>query len=249
MRASPQLSLFAHEPTIEAGHWIERLSRYFDDPKRHSGFLELAESAVGASAGDPSVLVHAATAALLDRRPDRARVFLKRVSKRYTATPADHLLQALALFQEGKGLVARGLLERHELTDLSAALQVFPAGIERIGWLAGQLDAIMAPDHPSPRKHQPVAAKRKLKPALRPQRASRKTAPPAAPASAEIAAVALQPLPRIDVDISFAAEVDLSPMLQAIARVPERAGRWWELRERFTHLGFAQGFDELLCRT
>jgi SNF2 family DNA or RNA helicase len=54
-------------------------------------------------------------------------------------------------------------------------------------------------------------------------------------------------LPRIDVDISFTAEFDLSPMLQSVARRPELEGRWWELRQRFTHLGFAQGFDELLC--
>ena len=53
--------------------------------------------------------------------------------------------------------------------------------------------------------------------------------------------------PKIEVEISFAAEFDLSPMLQVVARVPEREGRWWELRQRFTHLGFAQGFDELLC--
>ena len=50
-----------------------------------------------------------------------------------------------------------------------------------------------------------------------------------------------------DVDISFTAEFDLSPMLQSVARRPEPEGRWWELRQRFTHLGFAQGFDELLC--
>ena len=56
MRASPQLPLFPLEPTSDAGVWVERFSRYFDDPKRHSGFLELAESAVGACPGDPSIL-------------------------------------------------------------------------------------------------------------------------------------------------------------------------------------------------
>jgi hypothetical protein len=136
MRASPQLPLFPLEPTSDAGLWVERFSRYFDDPKRHSGFLELAESAVGACPGDPSILTLAATAALLDQRPERALVFLKRISKRYSATPTDHLLQALALFQEGKRLAARGLLVRHELTEWPAALQVFPGGIERMRWLA-----------------------------------------------------------------------------------------------------------------
>ena len=250
MRASSQLPLFPLEPTSDAGLWVERFSRYFDDPKRHSGFLELAESAVGACPGDPSILTLAATAALLDRRPERALVFLKRISKRYSATPTDHLLQALALFQEGKRLAARGLLVRHELTEWPAALQVFPGGIERMRWLAEQIDTIMELAHLLPQKRQPAAARSKAKPAPapRPERASRRFAPPSAPAaSTGIAAASIQPLPKIDVDISFAAEVDLGPMLQSVAHLPEPEGRWWELRQRFTHLGFAQGFDELLC--
>src|SRR6266481_7076710 len=122
MRASPQLSLFPVEPTSDAGLWVERFLRYFDDPKRHSGFLELAESAVGACPGDPSVLTLAATAALLDQRPDRALAFLKRISKRYSATRTDHLLQALALSQQGKRLAARGFLVHHGLAEWPAAL-------------------------------------------------------------------------------------------------------------------------------
>jgi superfamily II DNA or RNA helicase len=249
MRASPQLSLFAAEPAGDAGLWVERFSRYFGDPRRKSGFLELAESAVGACPGDPSVLMLAATAALLDQRPDRALAFLRRISKRYSATRTDHLLQALALFQQGKRLAARGLLVHHGLTEWPAALQVFPGGLERVRWLEGQFDAIMDVAHLLPQKRQPAAARSRAKPApaSRPERASRRITSPAAPAPAEIAPVSLQPLARIDVDISFAAELDLALMLETIAHVPEREGRWWELRQRFTHLGFAQGFDELLC--
>jgi superfamily II DNA or RNA helicase len=249
MRASPQLSLFPSETTGDAGVWAERLSRAFGDPRRKSGFLELAELAVGACPGDSTVLTLAATAALLDARPERALAFLKRISKRFSATPTDHLLQALALFQEGKRFAARGLLVRHELTEWPAALQVFPGGMERMRWLEGQFAAIMDQAHMLPQRRQPAAAKSKGKPvpASRPERASRRVTPPTAPASAGIAAASLQPLARIDVDISFAAEVDLSPMLQSVAHLPEPEGRWWDLRQRFTHLGFAQGFDELLC--
>src|SRR5665213_2899000 len=195
MRASPQLPLLPLEPTSDAGVWVERFSRYFDDPKRHSGFLELAESAVGACPGDPSILTLAATAALLDQRPERALVFLKRISKRYSATPTDHLLQALALFQEGKRLAAKGLLVRHELTEWPAALRRFPGGIERMRWLEGQLAAIMDQAHRLPQRRQPAVARRKGKaaPASHPKRASRRVTPPAAPALAEIAAASLQP--------------------------------------------------------
>jgi superfamily II DNA or RNA helicase len=250
MRASPQIPLFPLEPTNHTGLWVERFSRYFDDPKRCSGFLELAESAVGACPGDPSILTLAATAALLDQRPERALVFLKRISKRYSTTPTDHLLQALALFQEGKPLAAWRLLVRHELTEWPAALQVFPGGIERVRWLAGQIEAIMELAHMIPQKRQAAAARSnaKLASASRPERASRKFAPPSTLAvSTGIATPSIQPLRKIDVDISFAAEVDLLPMLETVAQVPEQGGRWWELRQRLTHLGFAQGFDELLC--
>src|ERR1017187_7145336 len=154
MRASPQLPLFPLEPTSDAGLWVERFSRYFDDPKRHSGFLELAESAVGACPADPSILTLAATAALLDARPERALVFLKRISKRYTATPTDHLLQALALFQDKKCVAARALLERHGLTEWDAALQAFPGGRERVRWMVGQIDAIMDRDPPTSQRRQ-----------------------------------------------------------------------------------------------
>ena len=206
-------------------------------------------SAVGACPGDSTVLTLAAAAALLDARPERARVFLKRISKRFSTTPTDHLLQALALSQEGKRLAARGLLVRHELTEWPAALRRFPGGIERMRWLEGQLAAIMDQAHRLLQRRQPAVARSKGKaaPGSHPKRTSRRVTPPAAPALAEIAAASLPPLARIDIDISFAAEVDLAPMLHSVAQLPEPEGRWWELRQRFTHLGFAQGFDELLC--
>jgi len=244
MRALPHQAPLSLEPSGDADVWVKRLSRAFDDASRHNGFLAIAETAVDACPSDPIVLTLAATAALLDERPERALVFLKRISKRYTATPTDRLLQALALFQDGKRVAARMLLERHELTEWHAALQAFPGGRERIRWMVRQIDAIMDRDRPSP-QHQAVAAKSKVKlaPAPRPARASSKPTPPVA----KVTATSLQYLPRIEIDISFAAEFDLAPLLQAVARVPERDGRWWGLRERFTHLGFAQGFDELLC--
>src|SRR5258708_31107339 len=179
MRASPQLPLFPLEPASDADAWAERLFEYFDDPKRHSGFLELAEQAVGDWPGEPSILTLAATAALLDQRPDRALAFLKRISKRYNVTQTDRLLQALALFQEGKRPAARAMLLRHELTEVPAALRVFPAGMMRMRWLAGQINAIMDQAHMLPQRRQPAAAKGKGKPipASPPERPSGRTTP------------------------------------------------------------------------
>lgn len=54
-------------------------------------------------------------------------------------------------------------------------------------------------------------------------------------------------MPRIDIGISFAAEFDLGALAAAAGKRPEQDGAWYLLRERFAHLGLAQGFDELLC--
>jgi hypothetical protein len=70
----------------------------------HSGFLPLAEEAVRACPGDGNVMP--AAAALLDQRPERAMVFLKRFSKRYIPVPAYGLLYALALELDNKRAAA-----------------------------------------------------------------------------------------------------------------------------------------------
>jgi SNF2 family DNA or RNA helicase len=54
-------------------------------------------------------------------------------------------------------------------------------------------------------------------------------------------------LPLLEVDIPFSAEIELAPLLGAMASPPAGDGGWYRLRERHTRLGLAQGFDELLC--
>jgi len=245
MRTLPHQALLPVEPSGDADVWVDRLSNAFADTSRDRSFLAMAETAVDACPNDPNVLTLAATAALLDKRPERALVFLKRISKRYTATPTDRLLQALALFQDEKRVAARTLLQRHELTEWHAALQAFPGGRERVRWMVSQIDAIMGRNQSCPQERQALAAKSKVKAASAPRSAR----PSSKPASlvAKVATTSFQSLPRIEIDIPFTAEVDLAPFLHAVACPPEPDGRWWGLRERFTHLAFAQGFDELLC--
>src|SRR6516165_7072674 len=54
------------------------------------------------------------------------------------------------------------------------------------------------------------------------------------------------PLSLIEIDVPFSAELDLAPLLTALQKPPDSDGGWYGLRERFAHLGLAQGFDELL---
>jgi hypothetical protein len=224
--------------------WIERLSAALDDPNRHSGFLEQAEMAVEACPGDGAILTLAAISALLDRRPERALVFHKRLSKRYKARPTDHLLQVLALHQSNKTLTARALLERHNLSAWDA-FQIFPPGQARFGWLLEEVEAILGRKDPEIRRPSAAVLKRRREASRQLYSAgrTRRTAP--APAPDHVAAP-LPPLPQISVELPFRVELDLTPLIAARSRAPEADGRWWRLRERFAHLGLAQGFDELL---
>jgi SNF2 family DNA or RNA helicase len=97
---------------------------------------------------------------------------------------------------------------------------------------------------PAKQKNQPRTVKTKAE--EKPRAVSRysKMGPPAA--EARPAPIA-PPLPLVDIELPFAMEFDPELLLSALAGVPEQDGRWFDLRERFAHLGLAQGFDELLC--
>jgi superfamily II DNA or RNA helicase len=239
----------------ETGQWEEILIEAFADPHRTSGFLDDAELAVRAQPGDGPVLLLAATAALLDRNPERAQVFLKRFSKRYFAGTTWHLLRGLALAQEGKPGLARALLEDHGLAKRFDCSFAFPGGWTRQEWLFQEHDRIFARDKVSRRKRAAadgersgVQSRAKDKPAPPRDKMPRPSAAdPGAAAEASAAPALPAGLPLIDIDIPFGAEIDLAPLGSALQKAPDRDGGWYWLRERFAHLGLAQGFDELLC--
>ena len=154
MRARSQPLLPLELPS-SAEAWTERLFEALNDPNRHSGFLPLAEDAVVACPGDGLVLSLAATAALLEQRPDRALVFLKRFCKRYKPRATEHLLTAFAFFQKNNRSAARELLTAHKLTQWPEAFQAFPVGQARFRWLAEHINAIMERANPYPRREWP----------------------------------------------------------------------------------------------
>jgi superfamily II DNA or RNA helicase len=238
-----QSSLFADAPH-EGDIWSERLLAAFADPTLHSGFLPLAEQAIEACPGDAIILMLAAMAALLDERPKRALVLLKLFSKRASA-PAGDLLHALALNQLGKRAAARALLESNGLNSRWSVVRAFPGGSGRLPWLIQQLDNIVGRKVALPGRRLAARVKGKPRTATKGEMAAR---PRKAPTPAAIViAPAPPPLPSINIDIPFTIEFDVSPLLSALARDAEPGGRWFGLRERFAHLGLAQGFDELLC--
>src|SRR6516164_7198851 len=238
--------------------WEQILRAAFAEPDRNSGFLELAEEAVRAQPGDGHILLLAATAALLDADPARAQVFLKRFSKRFVPVAPWHLLRALALGQENKLAAARAVLDDHGLADEFDVMWLFPGGLRRRRWLHGQYNRIFDRDKAGRRKRAPKAGRdvkaavhAKAAPTAKPGAPGDKTvpiaaaAPPAAPAAPAPAPV--PPLPPIDVDLPFAVELDLAPLIAAVQKPPDHDGGWYDLRERFACLDLAQGFDELLC--
>jgi superfamily II DNA or RNA helicase len=224
--------------------WDQILTATLADSSRISGFLAQAEAALRAQPGDGLILLLATTAALLDHNPARARVFLKRFSKRYVAT-SYQLLRALLLAEENKLGPARSVLEDHNLTSSFEALQVFPGGWTRRAWLFRQYDRIFASSKAgSGRRGTRNAVRHAARNTVKIIAGEPRDKRPLAPAAA---APRTPGLPLIDIAIPFSAELDLAPLLTAMQRPPESDGAWYGLRERFAHLGLAQGFDELIC--
>ena len=218
----------------------------FADPDRASGFLPQAEEAVRAHPGGGLILLLAATAALLDQNPGRAQIFLKRFSKRFVAIAPYHLLRALVL-EEGNNLAsARSVLEANGLANGFDALQVFPGGWTRRTWLFRRHDRIFGRDQAAARRRTVSNADTRRPVKIKAGEPRHKRAP--APAvEAPVTPVAPPSLPVIDIAIPFSADFDLAPLLAAMQKPPDSDGGWHGLRERFAHLGLAQGFDELLC--
>ena len=253
----PQAGLPFPQPARPADPdaWSERLEIAFADPTRTQGFLILAEEAERVFPGDPNILLQAATAALLDGRPDRAQLYLKRYAKRYGPHETWHLLSALALGVGNKLSMARAILVRHRLGELIDAVNAFPAGRARLAWLSGMLNSIMGRGGAN-RRRKPAAGSAGAKSAgAKPASTGRASTGPAAaktasaspPPLASAAPPAIPTLERLQVDIPFVVEPDLGPLLAAATARVESDGGWFGLRERLAHFGLAQGFDELLC--
>ncbi len=239
-----QSDLFA-ESQHESDIWSERLVAAFSDTDSGSSLLSLGEEAIAACPGDPVILVLATMAALFDARPQRALAFIKRLSK-YASGPSVYLLQALALSQAGRRTAARALLERNGLTRNLSLDRAFPVSRKRLAWLTQQFAAILSHDERSPARRLEPHSKIRARPKAGVEIVDRAC-------KARIAAVATasaSPLPalqRVDLEIPFTIEFDAAPMLSTVMRAAEQDGHWFSLRERFDHLGLAQGFDELLC--
>jgi len=245
----PQMPLPFGDSPKDSAEWVEILAAAFEDREGNSGLIALAEQALRVHPGDALILCYAATAALLEERSDRALIFLKRYYKRYVANETYYLLYAVALAQQNKLAPARTILQRYELDSPWAALRVFPGGRARGEWLVARLNFIFGRDKtPAARKlatHGAAVSLSKTAARARPSERPRGASPPPPPAAPQ--PVEPPGLALMDLDIPLSTEIDLAPLIAAIKVAPEADGGWYQLRERFAHLGLAQGFDELLC--
>ena len=225
--------------------WTDALAQAFNDPTRTSGFLPEAEKAERACPGDPAILFLAATAALIDGKPDKAQLYLKRYAKRYVSSRPYFLLSALALAAEKKLIAARALLERHDLTELRDAMSAFPGGRMRLAWLAERLDVVMGRERPlRGRRAETRTTRPEPGPKSPPQ--ARSASPPPTQAR-PVAQPATPALERGEVGIPMVVDWDLRQLLSAATGEAESDGGWFVLRERLAHLGLVEGFDELVC--
>jgi hypothetical protein len=127
-------------------------------------------------------------------------------------------------------------------------MRVLPGGRARSGWLSKQLARIWTRSEPPQRKlATPRGPASKITTKVRPAERPRNGAPPPAPVSANEVPATPPGLPRIDIEIPFTTELDLAPLAAAMMEGAEPDAGWYQLPERFAHLGLAQGFDELMC--
>ena len=233
------------ETTDEQERWIEALYHAFDNPG--SGPLEVAEEALRACPGDLIMLNLASVAALLEERPDRCLIFLKRLSKRCLPNQSNHLLRALALAQKGRFKPAATLLRRHGLDHFSLALLYFPGGRPLASWLRSWLNRIGKQGRALPARSRKFAPKPAAKSGR--GRTAKGAAPPPHSASASPMPAAAPPdLPRPSISIPVDFELRLAGAIDAsgTSRAGEDAA-WFRLRSEFAQLCLLQGFDELLC--
>jgi superfamily II DNA or RNA helicase len=230
-----------------ADEWAELLEKAFEDAQQSSSLLALAEDALRSHPGEALILCFAATAALFEQRSDKAFIFLKRYFKRYVPSDTYYLLRALAFGQRNQFAPARAILKRHGLDSAWAAVRAFPGGRACTDWLLPRLDAIHSSGRSGscqPATRHAAARSRTRIGEVRHGSRQRVVPPDPVPDITQLAAPTR--LLLNDIDIPLAMEIDLSPLKVAMKKEPEADGGWYLLRERFAHLGLAQGFDELM---
>jgi SNF2 family DNA or RNA helicase len=235
----------------DADTWADKIEDALNRGERHS--LSLAEEAVRTCPGDYTLLCLAATAALIEERPDRAQLYLKRLRKRYEPGPTYPLLLALALDQQKRRSAALELLKQNNLTSYVNAMRVFPGGVSLSRWLSERVNAITgvearAKAKPKSNVARPNTAKpTATKPTRGMQPVPAKVGTPMAAPMAVPTVAAAPALRRIESNIPI--QVDFANLSEIAPGngTPPDALTWYRLRDRFTHLSLLSGFDELLC--
>ncbi|MEJ7616248.1 MAG: DEAD/DEAH box helicase, partial [Pyrinomonadaceae bacterium] len=256
MNEPQDLNITADAPAQVVPHnlaaWKARLAAHVS--RREKDALAAVQPALNAYPADPELLLLAALAALLDKRPDQSLRYQHRFAKKFSPIEAeDHLLHALALAQQERWTQAAQILKQHGQAKLHGSIHYLPCGWSLMSWIRGWLNKIKREEE---RRTAAAAQTIKLKkPAARPStvagkvEAAKNAVTPAAPALRETiaaAAEALPPdLPRSDAQISV--EIDLPATFNSVSTAAVADLTAFRLRHELVHLGLLQGFDELLC--
>ncbi len=230
------------ETPQDASAWADALNQA--SVLRAPGLQELAEQAVRDCPREHQILYLAAVAALLEENPERCQRYLTRIARDYDFDNRHHLLQAIALAQQGILAGALQLLRKADLDSRHQAAYWFFADRSLWPWLMEWLAKILTYETAraaGKRRKRTTASARAAKPTA----SDRTPSAPAAEASASVLAV--PELPRHDPHIPIRFE-----LLNADAIVLDRPAHegnpeWYRLRAEFTHLSLLRGFDELLC--
>ncbi|MCP9496330.1 MAG: SNF2-related protein [Pyrinomonadaceae bacterium MAG19_C2-C3] len=152
------LSDTAAEVPLELGHWKRKLYDHLE--RREPKLLDAVLPALNAYPADGELLLLAAVAALLENKPEQSLRFQHRFAKRYRPFEAELLLlQAVALAQGEKWVLAWGIVGQHGTQRLQGSIRYLPCARSLAAWFRGWLGKIERAEgrrvsaHAAPQKH------------------------------------------------------------------------------------------------
>ncbi len=131
----------AREMPLELESWKRSLYDHLE--RREPKLLEAVLPALGAYPADGELLLLAAVAALLENKPEQSLRFQHRFAKRYRPFEAELLLlQAVALAQSEKWVLAWRIVTQHGTARLQGSIHYLPCAWSLAAWFRGWLGKI-----------------------------------------------------------------------------------------------------------
>jgi superfamily II DNA or RNA helicase len=260
--AESDLPLVDLDPALDAT--LVRIADLIEnDPASAS---DEAERLAAHAPNDPRPYLIGGLAALCAGDPARCLRFVRRLRRRFVEHFSDVALEALALLQQRKTLLAQRVMRRlgpHTPRTFQTLLPVDSPRVRRVvreAFASIERGAGQSGRRAAPRSRGQPAPPAKAAPAPRASSAAKRP-PPASPDAEAPSSRAASTAVEGRAEPPAGALAAGSPELRVVLRVPDRsallemlaepeekdAAAWFRLRHELAELSLVEGFDELLC--